>query len=52
MGGYYYHFTQFSDAYEYYYADHRGEGVEYVSEYCDEKVHLKIPKQVVQELFV
>ena len=52
MGGYHYHFTQFSDAYEYYYADHRGEGVEYVGEYCDEKIHLKIPKQVVQELFV
>jgi len=35
------------DAYEYYYADHRNEGIEYVSEYCEEKIHLKIPKQVV-----
>jgi len=35
------------DAYEYYYADHRKEGIEYVSEYCEEKIHLKIPKQVV-----
>ena len=41
------------DAYEYYYADHRGEGVEYVAEYCEEKSHLKIPKQVLngQTLF-
>ena len=37
----------FSDAYEYFYADHRGEGVEYVSEYCEEKTHLKMPKQVL-----
>ena len=37
----------FPDAYEYYYADHRGEGVEYVAEYCEEKSHLKIPKQVL-----
>jgi len=36
------------DAYEYFYADHRGEGVEYVSEYCEEKTHLKMPKQILE----
>ena len=41
-----------SDAYEYYYADPRNEGIDYVSDYCEEKIHLKIPKQVSPAIFV
>ena len=36
------------DAYEFYYSEHREEGVEYLREYCQDKVHLKVPKQVRQ----
>jgi len=34
------------DTYEYYYEDHRQEGVEYVTEYSQDKLHLKVPRQV------
>ena len=31
----------FSDAYEYYYGDHRSEGQELLREYCQMKTHLR-----------
>ena len=41
--------TDFSDAYEYYYGDHRDEGRELINQYCDMKTHLRVkiehPKQ-------
>lgn len=38
------------DAWEFYYEDQREEGIEYLAEYCQEKVHLRVPKQQMRPL--
>ena len=34
--------TMFSDAYEYYYGDHREEGHDLIREYCGSKTHFRV----------